>query len=425
VPLRSLTIERYKCFERRQTIELRPLTVLLGRNNSGKSALTRLPLLLATGMQATSEAPIDLEATSVDVAGDFTDLIFGQRPHGNILFGQTFDLGGLGEAAVESVVQHVDEYQTQVVSSFSLKVGGQALALQWDYESARQPRWNYLAPAAEAGKPSAVRFRGLLPANHTNSEVRHIAEIGRFFFNHALQGIHDEFPSIRYVGPFRERPARLYRLPARAPRDVGAAGENAPGVLADDISRRNGKILAVTNRLLRRYLPEWTIQVDRQNTLYSLVLVTTGDTAIRVNLADTGTGVAQVLPILVQRAMDKYQPPKQPVLEIVEQPELHLHPAAHAALADLYIDGTRQPSSRFVVETHSETFVLRIRRRIAEGRLDPADVGLYFVDHDGRAARIRRIELDELGNVDDWPAGIFTEDYDEARALAAAQTART
>lgn len=155
------------------------------------------------------------------------------------------------------------------------------------------------------------------------------------------------------------------------------------------------------------------------------MLVPAGDAAIRVNLADTGTGVAQALPILVQRAMDDHQPPKRPALEIIEQPELHLRPAAHAALADLYIDGLQQRSSRFLVETHSETFVLRIRRRVAEGRLDPADVGLYFVDHDGRAAHIRRIELDELGNVDDWPVGIFTEDYDEARALAAAQTART
>ncbi len=424
MPLRSLTIERYKCFERRQTIELRPLTVLLGRNNSGKSALTRLPLLLATGMRGASEAPVEIEATGVDVAGDFTDLIFGRRPHGSILFGQTFDVDGVGEVAVESVVQHVDEYQMQVVSSFSLQVGGRALALRWDQKSARQPRWDYLDPAAVVGRPSATLFHGLLPTNHWYSETDDMGKSEQFFFLNALWKLPLAFPSIRYVGPFRERPARFYRLPARAPRNVGAAGENAPGILADDVSRQNGEILVATNRLLERNLPGWAIQVDQQSTLFSLVLVSTGDASIRVNLADTGTGVAQALPILVQRAIDAHQPPK-PILEIIEQPELHLHPAAHAALADLYMDGIQQRSARFLIETHSETFILRIRRRIAEGRLDPADVGLYFVDHDGRAAHIRRIELDELGNVDDWPAGIFTEDYEEARALAAAQIART
>jgi hypothetical protein len=160
--LRSVTVERYRCFDRAQSVELRPLTVLLGRNNSGKSTLARLPLLLATGYRGPSEAPVDIEVPGVDIAGAFTDLIFGQRPHGNIVLGATFDGLPNGVVATSSLVQHIDEYQTQVVSRFALVVAGRELVLDWEAGDPRTPRW---LASLDGGPPvpTDVSFRGLLP----------------------------------------------------------------------------------------------------------------------------------------------------------------------------------------------------------------------------------------------------------------------
>jgi predicted ATPase len=110
-------------------------------------------------------------------------------------------------------------------------------------------------------------------------------------------------------------------------------------------------------------------------------------------------------------------------LEIIEQPELHLHPAAHADLAELFLTAVRTTSTRFLIETHSETLLLRLRRHVAKG-LDPSTVAVYFVDRVDGESFARRIHIDPDGNLDYWPVGVFAEDYEETRALVRAQRER-
>jgi len=148
---------------------------------------------------------------------------------------------------------------------------------------------------------------------------------------------------------------------------------------------------------------------------------------VAVNLRDAGVGLSQVLPVVVQHELDRAAG-RTGGLDIVEQPELHLHPGVHGDVADLYIEAALRGSARFLIETHSENFLLRIRRRIAEGRnaegthLRPEDVAIYWVNDDPQARpRVQRIGLDEHGGVDHWPTGVFTEDLDEVRAIRAAQ----
>ncbi len=57
--LRAIYAERYRCFYERSTLELRPLTLLYGRNNVGKSALLRLLPLLGASVEERSTAPLD------------------------------------------------------------------------------------------------------------------------------------------------------------------------------------------------------------------------------------------------------------------------------------------------------------------------------------------------------------------------------
>ncbi|CAO5149587.1 AAA domain [Frankia sp. AiPs1] len=409
-------------FERRQTLELRPVTVLLGRNNSGKSALARLPVFLETGLRTDSEAPLEPEAVDFDIADAFTDLIYGQRPHGKVTFGLRLDSAERGLLEIEASVQNIDEFRLQVVSDFQVRMPNQGadFALTWNIDNPTRPTWSYSGPESLASTIGDPVFRGLLPRPRSTVPLSESKPWLR-----RLSLASREYPTIRYVGPFRDRPQRYYRLPSRAPGAVGVVGENAPHILADDVIRGNSGLLTAVNDYLRRELPGWSLDVTPNTNLFSLVLASATDPAIRVNLADTGTELAQVLPILVQRTMDAIRSPGEEVLEVVEQPELHLHPAAHAALADLYLSGAQNGRCRFLIETHSETFVLRLRRRVAQGDVSPDMIALYFVEHDGTSATLRRIDLDELGNVANWPDGVFSEDYVEARALVAAQIERT
>jgi hypothetical protein len=389
-------LTNYRCFARRQDIELRPITLVLGRNNSGKSALVRAPLILSTGIHTESDAPLDLDRLSEDLVESFTDLVYGGRPHGSLDIEIEFDTG----RRMVATVQNLSEYRTQVVSSFHVEPEG--IQLDWVPDDVSPGPKTYTG--STPGKRQ-VQFRGLLPD---------------FFAN----PIRDSFDSIRYLGPFRDRPQRRDRLPTSRPSSIGESGENTLRILANDAARNQGRLIKVINGEFGASLPGWTLDVEEQAGTFTAALQSTTDTSIRVNLADTGTGVAQALPIFVQRALDKVDSPQHPVLEIVEQPELHLHPAAHGALAELYIRAIKDTPVRFLIETHSETLLLRLRRRIAEGELSANDVAIYFVENHEGVASARKITLDADGNLDYWPEGVFSEDYQETRKLAKAQLDR-
>lgn len=107
-----------------------------------------------------------------------------------------------------------------------------------------------------------------------------------------------------------------------------------------------------------------------------------------------------------------------PGIDIIEHPESELHPAAHAAVAELLLKSIRGTDRPLVIETHSEMILLRTRRWIAEGRLDPSAVIVYWIEQgDDGYASVRPIGISRHGDLDDWPEGVFYEDYEEVLAI--------
>jgi predicted ATPase len=132
-------------------------------------------------------------------------------------------------------------------------------------------------------------------------------------------------------------------------------------------------------------------------------------TGTEVGPKDIGIGVAQSLPIVVG-ALDS----KCPFLA-VEQPELHLHPRVACNLADLFISQISF-GKLFLIETHSEHLMLRLKRRIRENQIVHEDVAVLYVEAppEGGRTRILNLRLDQEGEfIDEWPRGFFEEDFDE------------
>ncbi|WP_422771852.1 DUF3696 domain-containing protein [Plantactinospora sp. WMMC1484] len=423
-----MALGNYRCFAQRQDIELRPITVVLGRNNSGKSALVRAPVLLDSGIHTDAPTPLDLDALGEGLVGLFVDLIHGRRPHGSVNLALTID-GPLSPTRLRATVQNInrDRYDTQVVSELELSQSGILWArLEWELNDPSEPPRYSVELGDQAWSDLPIPFHGLLPAEPPLLR-RDDASLPNEMVNALLLALGDfreRFPAVRYFGPFREQPQRRYLLPARMPKELGSTGLHAAGILASDTAGRQGELIRQVNAGLAELLPGWRLDLVSRGEVWSVVLRSAAGTDFAVNLADAGTGVAQALPIFVQRALDVVSPPDRPVLEIIEQPELHLHPAAHADLADLYLAAVEATPVRFLIETHSETFLLRLRRRIAEGKVDPDTVAVYFVEQADGSAQARRITIDADGNLDYWPTGVFSEDYAETRALARAQWAK-
>jgi hypothetical protein len=112
----------------------------------------------------------------------------------------------------------------------------------------------------------------------------------------------------------------------------------------------------------------------------------------RTNLADLGYGTSQVLPILYSVARAQ-----RPGFFLIQQPEVHLHPKAQAALGDFFVTFNRSMGARFVLETHSDFIVDRVRRSISRGVLDKEDVSILFFQRERLENRITQIRLDDHG----------------------------
>jgi predicted ATPase len=99
---------------------------------------------------------------------------------------------------------------------------------------------------------------------------------------------------------------------------------------------------------------------------------------------------------------------------VIEQPVLHLHPAAHANVAYRLAESAKTTGRKYLIETHSENFLLGLRKLVSDPQSDfnVDDVIIYYVNHDGEAAYLEPITVDENGELSSWPTGVFSESFD-------------
>jgi hypothetical protein len=415
----TVSVENYKPFKSRFDVEIRPLTILIGKNSSGKSALARLPLLLGQSLSPRADAPLDLFFDELDFGSSFRDLVHGRLEHGNVGLGASFkDVQGT-QWSFWAKVQDISEFKIQVIAEYHL-VGpdGWTLKLVWNGNDPLSESLQYIATGSYSGDVTA-RFAGLLP-QHLEAQ-QPLSKQFVTVFRTAVTALSGALTDIAYLGPFRQRPLRRYRFPGSMPRGVGlVTGRRAPEVLYAD---RKKRILPLVGEWFREHLGGWRLDLLEGSDGFEVVL-TRGDSpdALTVNLVDVGHGMNQVLPLIVQRMLDSVTS-SSPVLEIIEQPELHLHPAVHGALATIYASAITTLPVSFLIETHSEIFCLRIRKHVAAGFIKPEQVRMYSVEAEGGISIIKPINLLAGGEVDYWPIGVFSEDFDEVREIRRLQRA--
>ncbi len=119
------------------------------------------------------------------------------------------------------------------------------------------------------------------------------------------------------------------------------------------------------------------------------------------NLVDVGYGASQALPLITEvLRQDK------PNTFLLQQPEVHLHPSAQAALGSLFCD-VAATGKQLIVETHSDHLMDRIRMDVRDGvsALKPEDISILFFERDELDVRIHSIRVDDEGNIRDAPEG--------------------
>ena len=233
---------------------------------------------------------------------------------------------------------------------------------------------------------------------------------------------------IHYLGPLREEPRPVGTSHATSiPKYIGQRGELIEVVLrnlgtdlicvplpGESLGRDVHLIDAVQSWAAHLGLVEKVEIEDRAE--YGLtVMVKPHGMDSTLPLSAVGVGVSQLLPVLVVCLLAE---PGSVIL--LEQPELHLHPALQQRLADFFIAMVRS-GRQLIVETHSEYMVSRLRRRIVEDPdddlLDLSKVIFAERDRETGLSSYREVELSPLGAIEKWPAGFFDQAAEEERAI--------
>jgi hypothetical protein len=213
-----------------------------------------------------------------------------------------------------------------------------------------------------------------------------------------------------HVGPLRREPSRFERYVPTQDREVGRAGEQMLALLHE-----NPELVRGVNNVLAMLELPYRIKVvlltssEAVGTVLHLALKSV-TSELEVSTSDVGVGYSQVLPLITQAVLARNQ------LVCVEQPELHLHPAMQSRLADVFIDqATGGNRAQFLIETHSESLMLRILRRIREGRLPPDDVQVLYIDQDETGTSVvTELPISADGEfMTRWPKGFFDERLEE------------
>ena len=258
------------------------------------------------------------------------------------------------------------------------------------------------------------------------SEVRSYYQNAGFLGDFELE-YENLMDSIYYLGPLREYPRREYPWGGSRPEDVGRRGESTlDAILA---ATRDGETRSLGYRKRKKrfqemiaywlrelgLIHEFQLEEIAKGTNLWRVQVRTSRSAAQTGLADVGFGVSQVLPALV---LLYYVPEGATVL--MEQPEIHLHPAVQSGLADVMLSVAKARNVQIVVESHSEHLLRRLQRRIAEGSAETDEVKLYFVSARNGVARASDLSLNRYGEVENWPEGFFGDEVGEVAAIAKA-----
>jgi hypothetical protein len=471
VHISQLRWENFRAFKDTGWLDLRPITILIGANNSGKSSiLAPLLMLKQTLRSPRSRTPLVLRGDLIN-AGSFSDISYLHHLEGNVSFGFTMhaqrslpdELPELGvlppgnvritfQAASSPGVVNLDRYEVEDLAGRDMLVRAKRASKRYSIEKFAWAASQQNGQAEAANKSDQAARRGIrysrphhflfnsdailrdaVPVSAASlhsrrgskredvvtfdvTEVTLSSYVVRY--TAVVEYVQDHVTSflrnVVYLGPLREDPKRLYQVSGDPPSDVGVRGQFSAEMI---LRALNTELYPEVNRWLHNFGLKGSLECERlTDTAFSLNL-RPDDGAAPTNFADVGFGFSQILPLIVQGlAAD------DDTLLITEQPEIHLNPRLQSRLAEFLVEIANKGVS-ILAETHSEHLILGIRRLVAEQHIKASDVAIYYVENDGQASKARLVELHKNGHIEDrdWPRGFFEDSLRESLALATAQ----
>jgi predicted ATPase len=424
--LKKIRIKNFKCLQDTGELTMKPLTILVGPNSSGKTSLIQMLLMLRQTMDSTDKKnPLAANNGWVQM-GAYPGFIF----KGEIDRNLEIELEYSGFMNIDdNFINTNAKMSMKLIFSYNRKTT--QIELQehdiciddnFHQHTFRDRGKRYKQIITSKQIPEGLSFENVRPEKFYSAYLSFKASrISKDFFEkfpteiifNIRNFIENEFGNLFYLGPLRDYPKRFYVTSGQAPQDVGVRGERAVDVLWFSHLSEVKRIKKIEEEVRK-----WFIQFDIAKDIrlsrvskgnYFQIVIIDPATGFETNLADIGFGASQTLPIIIESF---YAPQNSTIL--IEQPEIHLHPKAQSILGDLFIKSVQEENRNFIIETHSEHILARIRRRVAEKKVDKDKIAIYYFEPTSEGTKISEVKINTEGQYVSFPEGFFEEDINES-----------
>lgn len=462
--LKKLRIQNFKVWEDTGEIAMAPITLFFGANSSGKSSIGQFLMMLKQTVESRSHRETVFYSgyrNSAVQLGSYEEMVFQHNSKKMIEFEYQWSpnwspidfikikhvpyrqkFSDNDRLAFQAKIGATDLTQTTRVNLFKyelIKNGKISRSLGMKLSSGARSVYEVESSGFDLKERSPGIWRW--PMGEPKHFCSFSSEVFWAYTNirdfaTEFEYLHEElFSALFYLGPLRAKTERSYYYTGGKLESVGYEGEDTIATILE--ARSEGRRIKLPEKHPARsfeevialklkdmgLIEEFEIQTVSQRV--HEVKIRTKGSRTWVDLPDVGFGISQVLPVLVQC----FYAPEGSII-LIDQPEVHLHPYAQSALADVMIDaitsqsdlgeGFRDRNIQLIIETHSEHFLRRLQRRIAEGRLPRDKVSAYFANINDPPAKLERLEIDEFGNIQNWPENFFGDEMGDILAQAEA-----
>ena len=412
-----ITVKGFKSIADKISVEIRPLTILAGANSSGKSSIMQ-PILM---MKQTLEAPYDPGPLLIDGPNvRFTSAEqFLSRMDDEVM--GKFSMGLEVKSSISFNETFINKPQAGMeIAEISYKNEDGIRILRPDMTrgeiTAAYPRWSRQSEKSYTVK--AERDRCFLEVK------RDMDEDGESYIKTGFSSAYvNDILSLIHVPALRGNPERNYKKTSVGPKFPGTFEIYAASIIHHWQVNEDTRLNDLGTALERLGLT-WKVSSKKVDDVSFEVMVgrfihgTNGNSKDLVSIADVGFGISQILPVIV--ALLTAEPGQ---LVYIEQPEIHLHPLAQTAMAQILADAANR-GVKVVAETHSSLLLLSIQSLVAEGKLSPDKVKLHWFKRrpeDG-VTEVSSADLDRAGAFGDWPEDFSSAEMDaDTRYIHAAE----
>ena len=416
-------MKNFKSWQDSGNVKLAPLTGFFGTNSSGKSSLLQMLLLFKQTVEHSDNEGVIFfgHNSSLVNLGNFHEVIYGHQPDNKLHLGVSCKLSHSFPTllttppqviyfAFDTIIQ--EDEGNPILEGFQYRSLSDDTKITWED--------NKLSIGNQTIPIGIQKCYGL-PLLENANVPKNLKAFSSMF--------EELFSHVYYLGPTRVDPRRRYNWQGRHPEHIRQWGDQTIEALLSARVRKLKTLHEEEDIPIEKRVSYWLQEMELAHS-FTLDWKTQGSTEYEVRiqktsssppvtLVDMGYGLGQFLPVLVLC----YYAPEGSTL-ILEQPGIHLHPKVQSQLADLLIEVITERNLQILVESHSEHLLNRLQRRVAEEKIAADQTALYFCRNDEGVSTIERLQMDEFGNITNWPENFFGDEMGDLFAMTKAQRER-